>query len=87
MRTREAVLKPKQEQTLENEPLRRVIGLSLCPQNHNLWLTEISRWAKQHLQPSSPVISDGLPCFSAVTEAGYTHVSIVTGGGPQNVAK
>ena len=27
-------------------------------------LTEISRWAKQHLQPNSTVISDGLPCFT-----------------------
>jgi len=30
------------------------------------WLTEISRWAKHHLQSDSTVISDGLPCFSAV---------------------
>ncbi len=50
-------------------------------------LTEISRWAKQHLQPNSTVISDGLPCFTAVTEAGCSHISIVTGGGPQSVTK
>jgi transposase-like protein len=50
-------------------------------------LTEISRWAKQHLQPNSTIISDGLPCFSAVKEAGCHHISIVTGGGPQSVTK
>jgi transposase-like protein len=50
-------------------------------------LTEISRWAKQHLQPNSTVISDGLPCFTAVTEAGCSHISIVTGGGSQSVTK
>lgn len=50
-------------------------------------LTEISRWAKQHLHPGSTVISDGLSCFSAVTEAGCSHISIVTGGGPQSVTK
>jgi len=50
-------------------------------------LTEISRWAKQHLQPESTVISDGLSCFSAVSDADCYHVSIVTGGGFQSVTK
>jgi transposase-like protein len=50
-------------------------------------LTEIARWAKQHVQPGSTIISDGLPCFSAVTQAGCRHTSIVTGGGPQSVTK
>lgn len=50
-------------------------------------LTEISRWAKQHLQPGSTVLSDGLPCFSAVSDASCYHVSIVTGGGFQSVTK
>jgi ISXO2-like transposase domain len=50
-------------------------------------LTEISRWAKQHLQPGSTVISDGLPCFSAVNDAGCSHISIVTGGSAQSVTK
>jgi hypothetical protein len=43
-------------------------------------LKEISRWAKQHLKPDDTVISDGLPCFSAVKEAGCYHLGIVTGG-------
>ncbi len=50
-------------------------------------LTEISRWARQHLQTGSVVYSDGLACFSAVKEAGCEHISIVTGGGPQSVTK
>lgn len=50
-------------------------------------LTEISRWAQHHLQAGSIVISDGLACFSAVKEADCEHISIVTGGGPQSVAK
>ena len=45
-------------------------------------LAGISRWAKRHLQPNSTAISDGLPCFSAVTEAGRSHIGMVTGGGP-----
>ena len=48
-------------------------------------LAGISRWAKRHLQPNSTVISDGLPCFSAVTGAGRSHIGMVTGGGPQSV--
>lgn len=48
-------------------------------------LKEIARWAKQHVAPGSTVVSDGLACFSAVTEAGCDHVSIVTGGGPECV--
>ncbi len=31
-------------------------------------LTEISRWAKHHLQAGSTVFFDGLACFSAVKE-------------------
>lgn len=50
-------------------------------------LTEIARWARHHLQAGSTVVSDGLACFSAVKEAGCTHISIVTGGGPRSVHK
>jgi hypothetical protein len=50
-------------------------------------LTEISRWAKRHLQPGSAIISDGLPCFSAVADADCAHISIVTGGEHQSVTK
>lgn len=46
---------------------------------------EISRWARKHLKSSSTVISDGLACFAAVTDAGCKHIPIVTGGGPASV--
>jgi transposase-like protein len=50
-------------------------------------LTEIAHWAKRHLQPGSTVVSDGLACFSAVKDAGCSHISIVTGGGPHSVTQ
>ena len=50
-------------------------------------LTEVSKWAQQHLQSGSQVVSDGLACFTAVKEAGCRHKSIVTGGGYQSVTK
>jgi ISXO2-like transposase domain len=50
-------------------------------------LVEIAHWAKQHVQPGSTVISDGLPCFTAITQVGCSHINIVTGGGPQSVTK
>ena len=47
--------------------------------------TEIALWSQQHLEPSCTVISDGLTCFTAMTEAGCKHVPIVTGGGADSV--
>jgi hypothetical protein len=44
---------------------------------------EIERWAKDHLTAGSTVVSDGLACFSSVQKVDCTHVSIVTGGGPE----
>lgn len=46
---------------------------------------EIASWAKKHLSADSHVVSDGLACFNAVTEAGCQHTSIVTGGGAECV--
>ena len=46
---------------------------------------EIALWSQRHLEPSCTVISDGLACFAAVTEAGCKHIPIVTGGGPGSV--
>ncbi len=50
-------------------------------------LTEIARWAQHHLQPGCEVTSDGLACFAAVTQAGCTHIRLVTGGGVASVTK
>jgi len=46
---------------------------------------EIAAWSQQHLTSGSTVISDGLACFNAVTEAGCQHEKIVCGGGRASV--
>ena len=43
-------------------------------------LKAIAQWAKTHLAPGSTVFSDGLACFSAVTEAGCAHQPNVVAG-------
>ena len=43
-------------------------------------LQAIAAWAKTHLAPGSTVCSDGLACFSAVTEAGCVHQPTVVAG-------
>ncbi len=43
-------------------------------------LTAIAEWAKSHLAPGSTVLSDGLACFSAVTDAGCVHQPTVVAG-------
>ncbi|WP_028456617.1 IS1595 family transposase [Chitinilyticum litopenaei] len=40
----------------------------------------IRAWAEDGLQPGAHVISDGLSCFGAVTQAGCTHEAHVAGG-------
>ena len=45
----------------------------------------IESWAKKALEPGSIVISDGLPCFRAVTQAQCEHDPIVCGGGRASV--
>jgi transposase-like protein len=46
---------------------------------------EIERWSRHHLKPGSVVMSDGLSCFAAVTEAGCEHIPKRTGGGKRSV--
>ena len=43
-------------------------------------LKAIAAWAKANLAPDCSVLSDGLACFTAVTEAGCQHQPIVAGG-------
>ena len=45
----------------------------------------IECWAKKTFEPGSIVISDGLPCFRAVTQAQCEHDPIVCGGGRASV--
>jgi ribosomal protein L37AE/L43A len=65
------------ETTPEGKPvrlkLRRVT--SFC--NHAL-----SAFAKRSLDPKCEVVSDGLACFGAVTDAGCSHQVVKTGSGP-----
>ena len=42
---------------------------------------ELAAWARQHLCEGSRVLSDGLACFHAVTDARCSHDRVVTGGG------
>ena len=41
---------------------------------------ELAAWARQHLCEGSRVLSDGLACFHAVTDARCSHDRVVTGG-------
>ena len=41
----------------------------------------IANYAKAHLASTCEVWSDGLSCFTAVTQAGCTHIPRITGGG------
>ena len=50
-------------------------------------LSEIAGWDKKYSTEGSVVVSDGLACFSAVTEAKCEHFITVTGGGPEGVTK
>jgi ribosomal protein L37AE/L43A len=49
-------------------------------------LKAISAWAKDHLAPESTVLSDGLACFGAVTDAGCRHhPTVMAGRKPKDV--
>jgi len=41
---------------------------------------EIDRWSRKHLAAGAHVRSDGLACFAAVGQAGFTHEPLVTSG-------
>ena len=61
--------------TVENLPLR--VRLTPVP---GFTLKAVAAWAKENLATESAVFSDGLACFSAVTEAGCTHHPTVMAG-------
>lgn len=58
--------------------LRRVAGFRKA---------SIGKLARKALDPDAKVVSDGLACFNAVTEAGCTHTQIKTGGGAKAAKK
>ncbi|WP_444900031.1 IS1595 family transposase [Microbulbifer sp. VAAC004] len=68
------------ETTKEGRPTR--IKLSIIK---GFKSSEISTWSKKSLCSGSTVISDGLPCFNAIKEAGCVHDKIVCGGGRASV--
>ena len=65
-----------------------VAALSLSSKGHPLFLKlshvngftkeEISAWSTKYIQPGSLVVSDGLACFSGVTQAHCDHEPIIT---------
>lgn len=59
----------------DGHPLRT--KLTLVP---GFTLKSIAQWAKDQLAPGTTVFSDGLACFSAVTEAGCVHQPTVVAG-------
>ena len=68
------------ETTSDGKPvrlkLRRVTGFTG---------PSISAFAKRSLGPDCAVVSDGLRCFTSVTDAGCSHEVIKTGSGPSAV--
>lgn len=67
--------------TNEGRPLR--VRLSPVP---GFTLKAVADWAKENLTSGCTVFSDGLACFSAVTEAGCTHhPTVMTGRKPRDV--
>jgi len=68
------------ETTSERNPVR--VKLSVLKGFRS---SEIKRWSQQHLSEDCFVISDGLACFNAVTQAGCDHNKIVCGGGRASV--
>ncbi len=62
-----------------------------CPTRIKLSVIEgfrsasIKSWSRENLCVGSTVISDGLACFNAVSEAGFEHDKIVCGGGRASV--
>jgi transposase-like protein len=65
------------ETTPEGKPIRIKLGRVDGFSNKS-----ISAFAKRKLESTCIVVSDGLRCFAAVTEAGCTHEAIRTGSGP-----
>jgi len=67
----------------EGHPLRA--KLTLVP---GFTLTAIAQWAKTPLAPGSTVLSVGLACFNAVTDAGYVHQpGVVPGRKPKDLTE
>lgn len=42
---------------------------------------ELKRWSQKHLALGTMAVSDGLPCFTGIKEAGFRHTAVVVGKG------
>ena len=63
----------------EGHPLR--VKLTLVP---GFTLKAITNWSKTHLGSDCTVLSDGLACFNGVSDAGFQHTVVITGGRKPN---
>ena len=68
------------ETTPEGKPVRLKLG-----RVEGFSAKAIAVFARRNLNPACTVVSDGLKCFGAVTEAGCAHEAIRTGSGPASV--
>ena len=63
----------------EGHPLR----VKLTPVS-GFTLKAITDWSKNHLSSDCTVLSDGLACFNGVSDAGFQHTAVITGGRKPN---
>ena len=63
----------------EGHPLR--VKLTPVP---GFTLKAITNWSKTHLGSDCTVLSDGLACFNGVSDAGFQHTVVITGGRKPN---
>jgi hypothetical protein len=66
------------ETTAERKPRR--LGFTVVK---GFQKKEIEALAKHDPAPGSNAVTDGLPCWTAVAQAGRSHFPMVTGSGPQ----
>ena len=62
------------EKNADNHPIR--IKLSVV---HGFKKEEVRRWSEKHLALGAVAVSDALPCFTGIKEAGFEHTAIVVG--------
>jgi hypothetical protein len=44
---------------------------------------EVKKWPQKHLMLGTTAVSDGLPCFTDIKEAGFDHTAIIVGNGKE----
>ena len=81
-RGRGAAVKTPIVAAVETTAERRPRKLKLLPVN-GFRKKAVEKLAREHLAPETTVVSDGLSCWAAVTEAGCDHFPMVTGSGRQ----